>query len=98
MNRGVKLLIMAAVLVVAVVAVVIVAKVTAPEILPMASESGETILQIKAADVKNIKWTYGSESFDFDYTGDSWKCNIQEGYMPLYHIWKLFLHLRPPHH
>lgn len=82
MNRGKKLLILVAVLAVAIAAVLIVAKVTEPELLPMSEESGETILQVEASSVSNLKWTWGTESFDFDYSGSAWSCNIQEGYVP----------------
>ncbi len=82
MNRGKKLLILVAVLAVAIAAVLLVSKLAGPETTPMSEESGETILQVQASSITNLKWTWEAERFDFDYTGAAWTCNIQQGYVP----------------
>lgn len=82
MKRGVKLLILAGVLIVACLAVWLVTELTKPELLPMSTKSGENILKVDPATVTNIKWTYGTEAFDFDYNGTVWTCKVQPGYVP----------------
>ena len=82
MNRGVKLLILLAVLVAGIVTAVIVVKVNQPEKLPLSTVSGDTVLQIDVANMKNLKWTFGEEKFDFNFSPEGWKCNIQPDYVP----------------
>lgn len=82
MNRGKKLLILVAVLAVAVFAVWGVAELTKPEVIPIGTESGETILTVDVSSLTRLSWNWGAEQFDFNYSGTAWTCNIQEGYVP----------------
>lgn len=82
MNRGIKLLILLGVLVLAVVTTVIVIKVTEPEKLTLSTVSGESVLQIDVANMKQLQWTYGEDQYDFSFDGQTFTCNIQPDYVP----------------
>ena len=82
MNRGIKLLILLAVLAAMIIATVIVVKVTKPPKLTLSTVSGESILQFDLTKLDRLQWTYGEEEFDFNFSTDGWTCNIQPDYVP----------------
>ena len=82
MNRGVKLLILLAVLIAVIVTAVIIVKKNQPERIPLSTVSGESVLQIDVANMKNLQWTYGEERYDFSFNGESFTCNLQPDYVP----------------
>lgn len=82
MNRGVKLLILLAVLAAVIVTAIVIVKVNEPEKISMSTVSGDTVLQIDVANMKNLKWTYGEAQFDFNFSAEGWTCNLQPDYVP----------------
>lgn len=82
MNRGVKLLILLAVLVAVIVAAIVIVKLNEPEKIPISTVSGDSVLQIDVANMKNLQWTFGEEKYDFNFSAEGWTCNIQPDYVP----------------
>lgn len=82
MNRGKKLLILLAVLAVVIAATILIVKLNEPEIIPLSTVSGESVLQIDVANMKRLQWTYGEAEYDFNFSAEGWTCNIQPDYVP----------------
>lgn len=83
MNRGVKLLILLAVVLVVVGGTFLVIELTREEPIPLPNVSGESIKEVDLTQMTGIQWTWGEEVYDFNFDGKAWSCNIQPDYVPV---------------